>query len=76
MTEVLEWKNTASLERTGRGHKGGCVTFSVSDHLEFMGLGLGMDEELTETSWVRFKGRAGTGDIIVGVCCRPPGQED
>ncbi|GAB0204729.1 hypothetical protein GRJ2_002938500 [Grus japonensis] len=37
---------------------------------------LGMDEELTESLWVRIKGRAGTGDTIVGVCYRPPDQDD
>ncbi|GAB0209334.1 hypothetical protein GRJ2_003399100 [Grus japonensis] len=35
-----------------------------------------MDEELTESLWVRIKGRAGTGDIIAEVCYRPPDQED
>ncbi|KAK4832987.1 hypothetical protein QYF61_027011 [Mycteria americana] len=35
-----------------------------------------MDEETTKSLWVRIKGRAGTDDIIVGVCCRPPDQED
>jgi len=35
-----------------------------------------MDEELTKSLWVRIKGRAGTGDIILGVCYRPPNQED
>ncbi|GAB0209305.1 hypothetical protein GRJ2_003396200 [Grus japonensis] len=35
-----------------------------------------MDEELTKSLWVRIKGRAGTGDIIVGVCYRPPDQGD
>ncbi|GAB0188073.1 hypothetical protein GRJ2_001272600 [Grus japonensis] len=34
-----------------------------------------MGEEPTESLWVRIKGRAGTGDIIVGVCYRPPDQE-
>ena len=41
-----------------------------------MELHLGMDEELTKSLWVRIKGRAGTGDIILGVCYRPPNQED
>ena len=41
-----------------------------------MELSLGKDEELTKSFWVRMKGRAGTGDIIVGVCYRPPDQED
>ncbi|GAB0208867.1 mitochondrial enolase superfamily member 1 [Grus japonensis] len=35
-----------------------------------------MDEEPTESLWVRIKGRAGAGDIIVGVCYRPPDQRD
>jgi len=46
-------------------YKGG-VTLYVNDQLEYMELCLGMDEELTESSWVRIKGRAGTGDITVG----------
>ncbi|GAB0176444.1 hypothetical protein GRJ2_000109600 [Grus japonensis] len=35
-----------------------------------------MDEEPTKSLWVRIKGRAGAGDIIVGVCYRPPDQGD
>jgi len=31
-----------------------------------------MDEELTESSWVKIKVKDRTGDIIVGVCYRPP----
>jgi len=41
-----------------------------------MELFLGMAEEPTESLWVRIKGRAGKGDVIVGVCYRPPNQED
>ena len=41
-----------------------------------MELCLGMDEDLTKSSWVRIKVKAGTGDIIVGVFYRPPNQED
>lgn len=33
------------------------------------------DEELTKSSWVRITWSAGRGDIVVGVCWRPPGQE-
>lgn len=39
-------------------------------------LHLGMNEELTKSLGVRIKWRAGTGDITVGVCYRPPDQED
>ncbi|GAB0207020.1 hypothetical protein GRJ2_003167600 [Grus japonensis] len=35
-----------------------------------------MDEEPKESLWVRIKGRAGAGDIIAGVCYRPPDQGD
>ncbi|PKU31341.1 dtw domain-containing protein 2 [Limosa lapponica baueri] len=35
-----------------------------------------MDEEPTESLWVRIKGRAGTGDVTAGVCYRPPDQDD
>ncbi|KAM6092638.1 uncharacterized protein LJ206_005604 [Theristicus caerulescens] len=76
MTRVLEWKDTGSLGRTGRGDKEGGVTLYVNDQLECMELCLGMDKELAKSLWVRIKGRAGTDDITVGVCYRPPEQED
>jgi len=75
LTGVLEWKHTGSLGRTGTGDEEE-VFLSVSDQLECMELCLGMDEELTESLWVRIKGRAGTGDVIVGVLDRPPDQQD
>ncbi|GAB0178597.1 hypothetical protein GRJ2_000325000 [Grus japonensis] len=59
-----------------QGRRGGGVTLYINDQLECMELHLGMDEEPTESLWVRIKGRAGAGDIIVGVCYRPPGQGD
>jgi len=69
MTGVLEWKNRQG--RRGRG-----VTLYVDDQLECMELCLGMDDEPTESLWARIKSRARTGDSIVGVCYRPPNQED
>ena len=59
-----------------QGRRGGGVTLYANDQLECMELHLAMDEELTQSLWVRIKGRAGTGDIIEGVCYRPPKQED
>ncbi|GAB0185519.1 hypothetical protein GRJ2_001017200 [Grus japonensis] len=35
-----------------------------------------MDEEPTESLWVRIKGSTGAGDIIAEVCYRPPDQGD
>lgn len=54
---------------------GGGITFYVNMKLEYMELFLKMGEELTDSLNVRITGRAGTRDIIVGVCCRPPDEE-
>ncbi|PKU34443.1 glycerol kinase [Limosa lapponica baueri] len=35
-----------------------------------------MDEDPTENLWIRIKGNAGAGDIAVGVCYRPPYQDN
>ncbi|GAB0210150.1 hypothetical protein GRJ2_003480800 [Grus japonensis] len=59
-----------------QGRRGGGITLYINDQLECMELHLGMDEEPTKSLWVRIKGRAGAGDIIVGVCYRPPDQGD
>ena len=44
--------------------------------LECLELCLGMDEEPIESLWFRIKERTDKGDIIVGVCCRPPDPEE
>jgi len=41
-----------------------------------MELLLGMDEELPESLCVRVEGKVGVGDIVVGVYCTLPDQED
>ncbi|PKU43816.1 hypothetical protein llap_5882 [Limosa lapponica baueri] len=41
-----------------------------------MKIHLGMDEEPRESLWVKTKCRAGTSDVTVEVCYRPPNQED
>ncbi|GAB0207575.1 mitochondrial enolase superfamily member 1 [Grus japonensis] len=64
------------LRKDRQGRRGGGIALYVNDHLECMELHLGMEEEPTERLWVRIKGSAGTGDIIVGVCYRPPDQGD
>jgi len=76
MTGVLEWKDTASLGRTGRADEEGGVSLYVHGQLECMELHLGMDEEPIPEFKVGIKGRAGTGDIIVEDCYRPLDQED
>jgi len=64
------------LRKDRQGRRGRGLTVYVNDQLECMELRLGLNEEPTESLWVRIKGRSGTGDIIVGVCYRPPDQED
>ncbi|GAB0195031.1 hypothetical protein GRJ2_001968400 [Grus japonensis] len=59
-----------------QGRRGGGVALYINDQLECMELHLGMNEEPTESLWVRIKGRARAGDIIAGVCYRPPDQGD
>lgn len=79
MNGVLEWKDTGSLaciRKDGQGRQGGSVALYVNDHLECTELCPKMDEELTESLWVRIEGRTGTDDFIVRVCYRPPDQKD
>jgi len=59
-----------------QGRRGGGVALYDHGQLECMELHLGMDEEPIPEFKVGIKGRAGTGDIIVGDCYRPPDQED
>jgi len=76
MTGVCGMEGYRLFRKDRQGRRGGSVALCANDQLECVELCLGMDEELTESLWVRIKGRAGTGDIIVRVCDRPPDQED
>ncbi|XP_062466520.1 uncharacterized protein LOC134159318 [Pezoporus occidentalis] len=58
------------------GRWGGGVALYVRDRLESMELCLGTGEQLTESLWVRVNGNIAMGDITVGICYRPPDQED
>ena len=69
-------KGYRHFRRVSQGGQGGGVALYVSDQLECMELCLGLDGEPTESLWVRIKGRAGTGDIMMGDCYRSPEQED
>ncbi|GAB0205799.1 hypothetical protein GRJ2_003045500 [Grus japonensis] len=59
-----------------QGRQGRAVALYINGQLECMELHLGMDEEPTESLWVRIKGKAGAGDIIAGLFYRPPDQGD
>ena len=60
MTGVLQWRDTDS-KKNGTGKQGGKVTFYVREQLEC----LGMNDEPTESLWVRIKEQIGMGDIVV-----------
>ncbi|PKU28864.1 dtw domain-containing protein 2 [Limosa lapponica baueri] len=78
VTGVLERRDTGFfLKRKDRqGRRGGGVALYVNEQLESMELHLGMDEEPTESLWVKIRGRTGTGDITLGVCYKPPEKDD
>ena len=56
--------------------RGGGVALHVREKLECIELCLGVDEERAETLWVRIKGQAHMGDVIMGEYYRPPDQEE
>jgi len=56
--------------------RGGGVALFVREQLGCIELGLRADEKGVESLWVRIKGQAHTGDIMVGVYYRPPHQEE
>ncbi|PKU32688.1 nedd4-binding protein 2-like 2 [Limosa lapponica baueri] len=69
--------NLSPLFRKDRlGRRGGGVALYIKDQLECMGLQLWMDEDPTESLWVKIKGSTGAGDVTVGVCYRPLDQGD
>jgi len=63
------------LRKNRQARREEAVALYVGYQLECMQHHVGMEEEPNENFWVRIKGRAGTGDIIVGICYRPPNQE-
>jgi len=64
------------LFRKYRQGRRGNVALYVRVQMQCMMFGLGMDEKPTESLWLRIKGSAGTGDIIVGGCYKPPDREE
>lgn len=37
---------------------------------------LGVGNDKVECLWIRIRGKACRGHILVGVCCRPPNQDE
>ncbi|KAJ7413696.1 hypothetical protein BTVI_42796 [Pitangus sulphuratus] len=73
MPEELPWMATSSSEGTGKvGEVEGwlCILESV------LTLELEVSNDKVECLWIKIRGKANKADILVGVCYRPPNQDD
>lgn len=60
------------FRRDRRGRRGGVMTLYLRE-----GFGcLELSNEKIDWLWVKIKGKAGKADILVGVCSRPPNQDE
>ncbi|KAK4827580.1 hypothetical protein QYF61_019482 [Mycteria americana] len=62
------------FRRDRRGRRGGGVALYVRESLDSLELNDGDDR--VECLWVRIRGKANKADIVVGVCYRPPNQDE
>ncbi|GAB0204012.1 mitochondrial enolase superfamily member 1 [Grus japonensis] len=62
------------FRRDRQGRRGGRVALYVTEGLDCTGLSVG--DDTVESLWVRIKGQANKGDVVVGVYYRPPSQAD
>ncbi|KAK4813674.1 LOW QUALITY PROTEIN: hypothetical protein QYF61_017641 [Mycteria americana] len=62
------------FRRDRQGRRGGGVALYVRESLDSLELNDGDDR--VECLWVRMRGKANKADIVVGVCYRPPNQDD
>ncbi|KAK4817214.1 hypothetical protein QYF61_003738 [Mycteria americana] len=62
------------FRRDRRGRRGGGVALYVRKCLDSLELDDGDDR--VECQWVRIRGKANKADIVVGVCYRPPNQDE
>ncbi|KAK4810956.1 hypothetical protein QYF61_013364, partial [Mycteria americana] len=62
------------FRRDRRGRRGGGVALYVRECLDSLELDDGDDR--VDCLWVRIRGKANKADIVVGVCYRPPNQDE
>ncbi|TRZ14453.1 hypothetical protein HGM15179_012649 [Zosterops borbonicus] len=62
------------FRRDKSGRRGGGVTLYIKE--AFDAKGIETKEDGVECLWVRIKGKANKADILLGVCYRPPNQEE
>ncbi|KAK4823680.1 hypothetical protein QYF61_005651 [Mycteria americana] len=62
------------FRRDRRGRRGGGVALYIRESLD--SLELNDCDDRVECLWVRIRGKANKADIVVGVCYRPPNQDE
>lgn len=62
------------FRREGQGRRGGGVALYVRESLD--SLELEVSNSKVECLWIKIRGKANKADILVGVCYRPPNQDD
>ncbi|KAF1501108.1 hypothetical protein FQV17_0014956, partial [Megadyptes antipodes antipodes] len=63
------------FRRDRRGRRGGGVALYVRECFDCLELN-DCDDETVECLWVRMRGKANEADILLGVCYRPPNQDE
>ncbi|TRZ08490.1 hypothetical protein HGM15179_018622 [Zosterops borbonicus] len=62
------------FKRDRKGVKGGGVALYIRE--AFDAIGIETNDDGVECLWVRIKGKVNKADILLGVCYRPPNQEE
>ena len=62
------------FRRDRRGRKCGGVALYIKEYFDVEELGVGNDK--VECLWIRIRGKACRGDILVGVCYKLPNQDE
>ncbi|RMC20151.1 hypothetical protein DUI87_00997 [Hirundo rustica rustica] len=62
------------FRRDRKGRRGGGVALYIKK--AFDAIGIDTNDDGVECPWVRIKGKANKADILLGVCFRPPNQEE
>ncbi|RMC21672.1 hypothetical protein DUI87_02540 [Hirundo rustica rustica] len=62
------------FRRDRKGRRGGGMALYIKK--AFDAIGIETNEDGVECLWVRIKGKANKADILLGVCFRPPNQEE
>ena len=74
MTAVAAMDGYKFFRKDRQGRRGGGMALYVKECFEVTELMTG--DNKVESLWVKIRGRADKADILVGVCYRPPSQDE